>query len=948
MALTQTEVSELYVAIFNRASEGEGNKYWQTNQPDMVTTANVMLATDAAKSYFGSSLDTAQAFIEHIYKNTLNKTVTDDPDGIAYWVNELSTKSRGEVVVALINAAKLPENKGDAQDQFNNRVAVSNHMADTVETAPADYATSTVFATSGTTGLVVTNDSATVTSADAAIDALANPAIALTVDPDTLTDQLTTGDDTIDASTVLDSLNGGDIIIDNSTTDNDTLNAKITAQTTPIAPTIVNIENINLDLQGMSDVTYDATSTTNANITLLSTQFGFGGKGIVTGLKNGTTVTAGDKIENLDITTSAATDTATVVLSGDVTDLAIKTATSASISATADATVTLTQDATPQLTTTTITGDKSVTLKVAGAGVTAKTVTSELTAGEAKIHLTDATDVDATKFTVDSIVLGADGAQTISIVDGATVEVGVAQTNTVTIDNGTAAGAYTANIKTGVNISALDVSDADLSTNLELTANSEIATLTSTDNNVTVTGTGNLNISTTINADKLDASALNGKLDITANGSDIAVLGGTGAATIAFAAGYDASFVGLDGGSTITSAIASGNTLSVQTGSGVDTLEQTASIAGLTLNAQLGAGDDVIKLTDTAATAANATTKIAIDMGAGNDTLELVDTLDLSAAGKLELVGLETIQLTDAATDGASATFAASQLDGLTSTIKGTSVAYAQDTNSPQTLTLNDDTGDILNVSLSATDTGVDLSTLTLDAVEIVKINQPSTALTADLTIKGTATRDMITGGDGNDTIIAGEGQDEITGGKGNDTIDLTETQVEIGKDIVNLSAVADNGVDTIKAFAAGDGADIITIKGVDTAAVGGGPGGNATIIGSTTGLVTDGAAWDISGTTDARDILEVTTTLDSTVSFTADSTGHDLLQALSSDTTEASEITLDSGVDQFLVAYQDGNAYLWHLDGTDASVTADEIQLVAILENVSSGTVDTGDFVLA
>ena len=53
MALAKTEVSELYVSIFNRASEEEGNTHWQTNQPDMVSTANVMLATDAAKTYFG-------------------------------------------------------------------------------------------------------------------------------------------------------------------------------------------------------------------------------------------------------------------------------------------------------------------------------------------------------------------------------------------------------------------------------------------------------------------------------------------------------------------------------------------------------------------------------------------------------------------------------------------------------------------------------------------------------------------------------------------------------------------------------------------------------------------------------------------------------------------------------------------------------------------------------
>ena len=55
MALTQKQVSELYVAIFNRASEGEGNKYWQQQSADAKAAANNMLATPDAKAYFGAS-----------------------------------------------------------------------------------------------------------------------------------------------------------------------------------------------------------------------------------------------------------------------------------------------------------------------------------------------------------------------------------------------------------------------------------------------------------------------------------------------------------------------------------------------------------------------------------------------------------------------------------------------------------------------------------------------------------------------------------------------------------------------------------------------------------------------------------------------------------------------------------------------------------------------------
>jgi hypothetical protein len=137
MALTQTQVSQLYVSVFGRASEGEGNAYWM-NDPastDMTTTANIMLATEAAQTYFGDTINDNAAFVAFIYTNTLGKSYDDDPVGQDYWVAELEAgKSKGEMVAALITAAQAPENEGDAQDQFNNRVVVSDYTADTLAT----------------------------------------------------------------------------------------------------------------------------------------------------------------------------------------------------------------------------------------------------------------------------------------------------------------------------------------------------------------------------------------------------------------------------------------------------------------------------------------------------------------------------------------------------------------------------------------------------------------------------------------------------------------------------------------------------------------------------------------------------------------------------------------------------------------------------------------------
>ncbi|MEA2120095.1 beta strand repeat-containing protein [Halovibrio sp. HP20-50] len=193
MALTKTQVSELYVAIFNRASEGAGNSYWQGLDLSAAATATAMLETPDAQEYFGDTLTDNQAFIEQIYANTLNKTAADDPEGIAYWVDLLeSGMSRGQVASELVKAVAQYENSEDpataqAYAQFTNRVAVSDYTADNLQEAPADYQTSLNFGA----GLTVTSDASTVTSAQESVDALVpgvpGGSFSLTAGTDTLT-----------------------------------------------------------------------------------------------------------------------------------------------------------------------------------------------------------------------------------------------------------------------------------------------------------------------------------------------------------------------------------------------------------------------------------------------------------------------------------------------------------------------------------------------------------------------------------------------------------------------------------------------------------------------------------------------------------------------------------------------------------------------------------------
>ncbi len=145
MALNQTEISKLYVSIFGRASEGEGNKYWQSYSDDLTEVADAMLNTTASHDYFGETLNDNEAFIEFIYENTLGKTKEDDPEGIAFWTNKLDEgATKGEVVAALVSAVETYKDTTDettkkAYDQFMNKVAVSDYCAENQEKFTGDY-----------------------------------------------------------------------------------------------------------------------------------------------------------------------------------------------------------------------------------------------------------------------------------------------------------------------------------------------------------------------------------------------------------------------------------------------------------------------------------------------------------------------------------------------------------------------------------------------------------------------------------------------------------------------------------------------------------------------------------------------------------------------------------------------------------------------------------------
>ncbi|SDE67816.1 Ig-like domain-containing protein [Desulfuromonas thiophila] len=175
--LNQTEVSQLYVAIYGRASEGSGNRFWQ-QATEKTAAAAAMLDSQPSIDYFGEALNSDFAFISHIYENTLGKTAEEDPEGVNFWVGALTgaapfdrNYSREEVIVSLIDAAMDPQYRGlAAQERFVNKVAASNYCANNIEQATVTQIDTFI-------GYIaeVTNDPSTLYQAQQSIDSAADP-----------------------------------------------------------------------------------------------------------------------------------------------------------------------------------------------------------------------------------------------------------------------------------------------------------------------------------------------------------------------------------------------------------------------------------------------------------------------------------------------------------------------------------------------------------------------------------------------------------------------------------------------------------------------------------------------------------------------------------------------------------------------------------------------------
>ncbi len=141
MAVSKTDVAKLYIGLFGRLPEGEGLEYWYEqatqNNWDIKQLADNMFYS--ATQLYPEYTD-AQKVVESIYQNILGKTKEDDPDGIAYWVNEIqsgkTTVSKAVADIIYVAETQYPDNP--ATKTLQNRAKAGVEIAKTFQKADID------------------------------------------------------------------------------------------------------------------------------------------------------------------------------------------------------------------------------------------------------------------------------------------------------------------------------------------------------------------------------------------------------------------------------------------------------------------------------------------------------------------------------------------------------------------------------------------------------------------------------------------------------------------------------------------------------------------------------------------------------------------------------------------------------------------------------------------
>ncbi|WUR12363.1 DUF4214 domain-containing protein [[Empedobacter] haloabium] len=835
MAITATEIQQLYVAYFNRPADALGLPFWlaRANASSLATVANEFANSDEYRATYKDM--TAAEQVNAIYNNLFGRDA--EPAGLLYWAGKLlaGTETFGSIALTIAKAAQNEDRAAidakvaastaftSALDTTEEIVGYSGDAANAVARAwlsqVVDAATQEAATTEEALGVVIGD----------AIDAhndTPGQQVSLTLGADTVTG--TNGKDTFTAADVVaggstapslsigDKINGGSGV--------DTLNiTQTTAFALPLNVSVTNVENVNLITGTTGSV---INTTTWAGVEALSVT-GTGAQTVTAAATTDVTVTrtgatnavAVDGGKNVTVTETGAnggsvTIGATTAAAGNVTVTSTITGavTGDAIAVTGGKEISVTQVAGNAVNTTstagavTIVGDANtttVTVTDAAAATASGTVAGHVNGAVSVTDANAASTTDAGKIT--TVSLNNFGAATVN--SGALTTLNLSGTGT-SVNAGTlGALATAANTTLAVNTNGLTTTGAVTIDTDITTLNLAGATAASTINSLVAAGVKTLNISGDA-AVTLTGQTLGALTDVVVTNSAGASLGTAIAAGVTFTGGAGADSVTLSnaftkvinmgaGNDTVVYGGAAGTGGSVVGGDGVDTIVLTGAQADAadvdsTFNTKF-TGFEVLGI----ATGATETLNL---LGLGN--VNQVSTIGANGLTLNNIANNGTLTLTGASTAATvavrDASFSATDVFNFALSNSGTTQVNFGGVTVAGVETINVSTVDAGKASAATLDSftltaadatkivvtgnnGVDLSAsvaakvTTFDASGVTGNGTADTA--ANLAVKytsdnATASANVsITGGAGNDELAGNAAKDTISGGAGDDII---------------------------------------------------------------------------------------------------------------------------------------------------------------------------------
>jgi hypothetical protein len=158
MAVTKQEVTQLYVATFNRAPDATGLNFWVNSGATIEEIAEIFFMMPETQNKYPEGT-TDEEFINAIYQNVFGRDA--EQEGLDYWVDVLGSgdSTRSQMILTVIEGAQ-----GVDADVLANKTEVGLYYADVLG---IDTPAGEPFLLDG-----VTDDEATVVAAKAAADEL--------------------------------------------------------------------------------------------------------------------------------------------------------------------------------------------------------------------------------------------------------------------------------------------------------------------------------------------------------------------------------------------------------------------------------------------------------------------------------------------------------------------------------------------------------------------------------------------------------------------------------------------------------------------------------------------------------------------------------------------------------------------------------------------------------